>query len=217
MKKYNAIIFDLDGVICHTDKYHYQGWKAVADELDIYFDEVINNRLRGVSRMQSFEIVLERYNGVMPEEEKIKWAAKKNDIYVSLLQNLTPADVTPDVLHTLKTMKSQGYKLAIGSASKNAPFILERIGVIGFFDAIADGNHITYSKPHPEVFLKGAEFLGVEPGACLVVEDAESGIEAAIAAGMHAAAIGDAVNCGKGHYNLAKLSDLLDIDYYSQP
>ena len=211
MKKYSAIIFDLDGVICHTDMYHYQGWKAVADELGIYFDEKINNRLRGVSRMQSFEIVLERYNGAMDEAEKVKWAERKNDIYVDLLKNLTPADVTQDVLHTLETLKSQGYKLAIGSASKNAPFILERIGVMGYFDAIADGNHITYSKPHPEVFLKAAEFLGVKPGACLVVEDAESGLEAAKAAGMASAAIGDAVRCGKGDYNLTKLSDLLGV------
>ena len=211
MKKYNAIIFDLDGVICHTDKYHYQCWKAIADELGIYFDEVINNRLRGVSRMQSLDIVLERYDGAMPEEDRAIWATKKNDIYVGLLKNLTPADVTPDVLHTLETLKAQGYKLAIGSASKNAPFILERIGVMGYFDAIADGNQTTHSKPHPEVFLKGAELLGVEPETCLVVEDAENGIEAAIAAGMHAAAIGDAVNCGKGDYNLTKLSDLLEI------
>ena len=209
--KYTAIIFDLDGVICHTDKYHYQGWKAVADELNIYFDEQINNRLRGVSRMESFEIVLERYPSVMPEEEKVNWAAKKNDIYVDLLKNLTPEDVTPEVKNTLDELKKLGLKMAIGSSSKNAQMILNRIGLLDFFDAIADGTHISNSKPHPEVFLKAASFLGVDPKICLVVEDAESGVEAALAAGMDAAAIGDAVHSGKGTYNLAVFSDLLAI------
>jgi len=211
MGKYTAVIFDLDGVICHTDKYHYQGWKAVADELGIYFDEVINNRLRGVSRMESFDIVLERYDGDMSPEDKVKWASKKNDIYVQLLENLTPTDVDDDVLKTLKELKSSGLKLAIGSSSKNAQFILKQIGLTDMFDQIADGTHISNSKPHPEVFLKAADFLGVDPAVCLVVEDAESGVDAAIAAGMACAAISDAVNCGKGDYNLTKLSDLLEI------
>jgi len=208
--KYKAIIFDLDGVICHTDKYHYQGWKAVADELDIYFDEIINNRLRGVSRMESFEIVLERYtHGKMSEEDKIKWATKKNDIYVDLLKNLSPSDVSEDVKNTLDKLKNAGVKMAIGSSSKNAQFILKQIGLLDYFDAIADGTHISNSKPHPEVFLKAADFLGVKPDTCLVVEDAESGVEAAIAAGMDVAAIGDAVHCGKGTYALGVFSDLL--------
>ena len=209
--KYTAIIFDLDGVICHTDQYHYQAWKAVADELNIYFDETINNRLRGVSRMESFEIILERYPSTMPEADKIKWAAKKNDMYVNLLKNLTPEDVSPEVQHTLDTLKKSGYKMAIGSSSKNAQLILSQIGLLGYFDAIADGTHISNSKPHPEVFLKGAAFLDVLPELCLVVEDAESGVEAAINAGMDSAAIGDAVHCGKGTYNLERFSDLLDI------
>lgn len=207
--KYKAIIFDLDGVICHTDKYHYLGWKAVADELGIYFDEIINNRLRGVSRMESFEIVLERYQGEMSEDDKIKWATKKNDIYVDLLKNLSPADVSEDVKSTLDKLKKAGTKMAIGSSSKNAQFILGQIGLLDYFDAIADGTHISNSKPHPEVFLKAADFLGVEPKICLVVEDAESGVEAALAAGMDVAAIGDAVHCGKGTYNLAVFSDLM--------
>ena len=211
MSKYKAVIFDLDGVICHTDKYHYLGWKAVADELGIYFDEVINNRLRGVSRMESFEIILERYDSVMSEADKIKWAERKNGIYVDLLKELGPADVSGDVLRTLESLKAAGFKLAIGSSSKNAQFILRQIGLIDFFDAVADGTHISNSKPHPEVFLKAAEFIGVEPEFCLVVEDAESGVEAALAAGMDAAAIGDAVHCGKGTYNLTVLSDLLEI------
>jgi len=209
--KYTAIIFDLDGVICHTDKYHYQAWKAVADEIGIYFDETINNRLRGVSRMESFEIILERYNGTMPEDEKVKWATKKNDFYKELLKNLRPADVSPDVELSLKKLKDSGYKMAIGSSSKNAQFILSQIDYADFFDAIADGTHISNSKPHPEVFLKAADFLGVAPEKCMVVEDAESGVEAALAAGMDVAAIGDAVYCGKATYNLESFSDLLDF------
>ena len=124
MKKYNAVIFDLDGVICHTDKYHYQAWKAVADELGIYFDEEINNRLRGVSRMESFEIILERYEGEMSEEEKECWTTKKNDIYKELLKNMSPADLSAEVKETLDDLRANGYKLAIGSSSKNARFIL---------------------------------------------------------------------------------------------
>ena len=209
--KYTAIIFDLDGVICHTDKYHYQAWKAVADELDIYFDETINNRLRGVSRMESFEIILERYPSAMPEEEKVKWAEKKNAVYVNLLKNLTPADVSREVRDTLDELRRSGLKLAIGSSSKNARLILSQVGLPDFFDAIADGTHISNSKPHPEVFLKGAAYLGVTPECCLVVEDAESGVQAAINAGMDSAAIGDAVNCGKGTYNLERFSDLLGV------
>jgi len=209
--KYTAIIFDLDGVICHTDQYHYRAWKAVADELAIYFDENINNRLRGVSRMESFEIVLERYPGVMSEEEKVKWAEKKNAVYVGLLKNLVPADVSREVRDTLDALKASGLKLAIGSSSKNAQLILNQVGLLDFFDAIADGTHISNSKPDPEVFLKAAADLGVAPNDCLVVEDAESGVEAAINAGMDSAAIGDAVNCGKGTYNLEKFSDLIGI------
>ena len=215
--KFKAIIFDLDGVICHTDKYHYQGWKAIADELGIYFDETINNRLRGVSRMESFEIILERYSSTMSEEDKVKWAAKKNDIYVGLLQKLTSKDVTEEVINTLNSLKQSGLVLAIGSSSKNARTILSQIGLSDYFDAISDGNNISNSKPHPEVFLKAASYVGVEPGDCLVVEDAESGVEAALAAGMEAAAIGDAVHCGKGNYNLNTFSDLLGVVLPTEP
>ena len=163
MKKYNAVIFDLDGVICHTDKYHYQAWKAVADELGIYFDEEINNRLRGVSRMESFEIILERYEGEMSEEEKECWTTKKNDIYKELLKNMSPADLSTEVKETLDDLRANGHKLANGSSSKNARFILGQLGLGEYFDAISDGNNISKSKPDPEVFLKAAEMLGVMP------------------------------------------------------
>lgn len=209
--KYRAVIFDLDGVICHTDKYHYQAWKKVADELGIYFDELINNRLRGVSRMESFDIILERYEGEMSLEEKIHWTEKKNDIYKELLKNMSPEDLTDEVKQTLDALRERGLKLAIGSSSKNAGFILGQIGLGEYFDAVSDGNNINRSKPDPEVFVKAAQFLEEEPEDCLVVEDAKAGLEAALAGGMDCAAIGDAVASGLGTYNLNSFSELLSV------
>lgn len=207
-----AAIFDLDGVIVFTDKFHYQAWKKMADEMGIYFDEEINNRLRGVSRMDSLEIILERYEGEpLSAEKKEELAAQKNDTYRELLKTMTPEDVTDEVRETLAELRRRGYKISLGSSSKNAKFILERVALLDAFDAISDGTNITKSKPDPEVFLKGAEFLGEEPADCLVVEDAEAGIDAGIAGGMKTAAIGDAVNCGKADYNMSTFSDLLKI------
>ena len=174
-----GIIFDLDGVICFTDEYHYLAWKEMADGMGVYFDREINNRLRGVSRMASLGIILERYDGpALSQEEKDALAAKKNDIYRGLLGRMTPADLPVEVKETLDALRAKGMKLSIGSSSKNAPFILERIGLAGYFDAISDGNNITRSKPDPEVFLKAADFLGLKPEECIVVEDAVAGAEA---------------------------------------
>ena len=208
--KYKGIIFDLDGVICSTDHYHYLAWKALADELGVYFDETINNRLRGVSRMASLEIVLENYSGQMSPEEKTAAAEKKNAIYRQLLGQMSPADLSDEVKQTLDQLRAKGLLLAIGSSSKNAKYILERIGLGDYFDRISDGTNITRSKPDPEVFLKASEFLALPPEDCLVVEDAKAGIEAASAAGMDSAAIGDAVSCGLATYNLTRFSDLLN-------
>ncbi len=208
--KYKGVIFDLDGVICSTDHYHYLAWKALADRLGIYYDENINNRLRGVSRMASLEIILERYDGTLSEEEKLAAAEEKNNLYRELLKEMTPADLSPEVKNTLDALRAKGLLLGIGSSSKNTKFILSRIGLGDYFDKISDGTNITRSKPDPEVFLKGAEYLGLEPKDCLVVEDAKAGIEAALAAGMDAAAIGDATSCGLATYNLSAFSDLLN-------
>jgi len=208
---YKAIIFDLDGVICHTDKYHYQAWKTVADELGIYFDEIINNRLRGVSRMESFEIILERYEGSMSEEEKVLYTVKKNEVYKELLKNMSPADLPEEVKNTLDKLRENGVKLAIGSSSKNAKFILGQLGLGEFFDAISDGNNITNSKPDPEVFVKAAQYVNEAIKDCLVVEDAKAGLEAAIAGGMDCAAIGDAVASGLATFHLTTFSDLLKV------
>lgn len=155
-----AFIFDLDGVIVFTDKFHYQAWKKMADEMGIYFDEKINNRLRGVSRADSLEIILERYEGEpLSAEKKAELMEEKNNTYRELLKTMTRDDVTDQVRNTLKKLHKAGFKLALGSSSKNAKFILEKVELLDTFDEISDGNNITHSKPHPEVFLKATNFL----------------------------------------------------------
>ena len=206
---YKGIIFDLDGVICSTDEYHYRAWKALASRLDIPFDRTINSRLRGVSRMESLEIILERAESTYTANEKAAFAEEKNTLYRQLLCGMSPADLSDDVRDTLNALRGAGLKLAIGSSSRNTPFILERIGLSRFFDAVSDGNGITHSKPHPEVFLRAADLLGLAPSACLVVEDAHAGIEAGTAGGFACAAIGDARDDARAAYHLDALSDLL--------
>jgi len=185
-----AVIFDLDGVIVSTDEFHYQAWQELADAEGIHFDREINQRLRGVSRMESLEILLERSQRVYSPEEKIVLASRKNTRYCELLKNLAPADILPGAMEVLRGLKAAGVLVAVGSSSKNTWYILERIGLAAFFDAVADGNDITRSKPDPEVFLVAARRLSVEPRDCLVVEDARAGVEAALAAGMKALAVG---------------------------
>ena len=210
--KIKGLIFDLDGVLVFTDKFHYQAWKTMAGGLGVYFDETINHRLRGVSRMDSLEIILERYEGPdLSLREKEKLAEKKNEIYRTLLESMTPDDVTKEVRDTLTKLREKGYKLAIGSSSKNAKFILEKVELKDAFDAISDGNNITKSKPDPEVFLKAAEYLGLPPKACMVVEDAEAGIEAAKKGGMYAAGIGEAAKSINADESLKTFSELVDI------
>lgn len=209
MKK--GMIFDLDGVIVFTDRFHYQAWKAMADEMGIYFDETINNRLRGVSRMDSLEIILERYDGTLSQEEKEALAEKKNAIYRELLGTMTPSDVTEEVRDTLQKLRRKGYKLAIGSSSKNAKYILERVELTDYFDAISDGTNISRSKPDPEVFLKAAEYIGEAPEDCIVVEDACAGIDAAKAGHMMAVGIGDASGYEKTDYPINSFAELLQL------
>lgn len=210
---FEAVIFDLDGVICHTDHYHYIAWKAIADELNIPFDAKINDRLRGVSRMESFHIILGRYHGTLTEQQEVNYVEKKNQIYRGLLQQMTPGDLNSSVLQTLQCLRERRLKLAIGSSSKNTALILERIGLSHFFDAVCDGTQITHSKPDPEVFLKASEMLGVPPKFCLVVEDARTGLQAAHAGGMKCAALGpDAIRSKIADYNLDSFSDLLVVE-----
>lgn len=210
--KIKGIIFDLDGVLVFTDKFHYQAWKTIADDMGIYFDEEINNRLRGVSRMDSLEIILEKYEGkTLTTAEKASLAEKKNQVYRELLKTMTAEDVTDEVRETLKQLREDGFKLAIGSSSKNAKFILEKVNLMEAFDAISDGTNITKSKPDPEVFVKAAEFLGLNAEECAVVEDADAGIDAAKAGGMCAIGIGEAAKYERADVHIGKFSDLMEI------
>ena len=206
-----AVIFDLDGVIVSTDEYHYIAWKRMAEEEGIYFDREINERLRGVSRRESLEIILENHVKVYSEAEKKELAIKKNEVYRELLNKLAPEDILAGVKGLLEELESRGIKMAIGSSSRNAPFILEKIWLSDFFDAIADGNGIKNSKPDPEVFILAAKLLAVAPEKCVVVEDADAGIEAALAAGMKAVGVGSAANNTKAHYRVKDLS-LASVD-----
>lgn len=206
-----GIIFDLDGVLVFTDKLHYQAWKQVAKDLGVYFDEKINNRLRGVSRKESLEIILENYNGNLSDDDKNKLLEKKNSIYINLLRNMVPEDVCDEVRETLQKLHDSGYKLAVGSSSKNAVLILKQVDLYRYFDAISDGTNITKSKPNPEVFIKAAEFLEVEPCDCIVVEDAYVGIDAAISAGMLGIGIGDASHYEKADFRIKSFIQIEEL------
>ena len=203
-----GIIFDLDGVVCSTDEYHYAAWKSLADELGIYFDRQINNRLRGVSRMDSLDIILERSEKQYTQEEKVRLAAIKNTRYVELLQNLTPNDVLPGIRDFLNSCHKAGLKTALASASKNAPFIIRRLGLEEEFDFLADAAKVKNSKPAPDIFLAAAESLKLDPSACIGIEDAAAGIEAIHAAGMKAIGIGSAGTLSKADILLCDTSKL---------
>lgn len=203
--KIKAVIFDLDGVIVTTDDCHYQAWKRVADEEGIMFTREVNERLRGVSRMASLEIVLEKAKKSYSDKEKIQLAERKNAYYVELIGKLTKDAILPGVERNLKQLKENGIKVAIGSSSKNTPIILKQIGLADSFDAISDGNNITKSKPDPEVFIKAADMLEIPYEECLVVEDADAGIIAGKAAGMTTLAVSKAKG---GNYHYASLNEL---------
>ncbi|GGA13233.1 beta-phosphoglucomutase [Paenibacillus marchantiophytorum] len=206
-----AVIFDLDGVLVHTDRYHYEAWQQLADEEGISFDVSINDRLRGVSRMESLDIILEKSLRSYTKSEKEALADRKNGYYRELLHQLTPSDAADSAVSCIDSCRRHGVKIAIGSSSRNTPIILERIGLAHAFDAIADGNQIARSKPDPEVFLLAAQQLGVDPAHCLVVEDAEAGLAAAERAGMSKAAIGAAYESPLADFRLRSLAELAGI------
>ncbi len=211
MHEFKAVIFDLDGVICSTDEQHYLGWQALADRLEIPFSREVNNRFRGVSRMACMDILEEIGGKCYTDQEKIAYATWKNDYYRELLGEMSPKDLSQEVKSTLDELRTRGYVLAIGSSSKNTKYILQRLGLEGYFDAISDGTNIVRSKPDPEVFLKAADFISIPYAQCLVVEDAVPGVEAAHAAGMKAASVGDAADNRVGDYIMERFSDLLNI------
>jgi len=206
-----GVIFDLDGVILSTDNFHYLAWKKLADREKIYFDRKINDRLRGVSRMESLEIILENSPKKYTEKEKQEMAEYKNTIYRESLKNLTQADIFPGVIKFLNYLDEKKIKMAIGSSSKNTKFILKQIGLFDrFASAISDGTNISHSKPDPEVFLKASEMLKLEPQNCLVIEDADAGIEAAKRGNMMALGVGPAKNNPEADI---KADSILSLDY----
>lgn len=213
MSNIKGIIFDLDGVLLSTDRFHFLAWKKLADRMGIIFTEKDNERLRGVSRMESLEIVLSLSEKplLLSENEKAALATEQNDCYREYLKTLTPADVSDEVRETLAELRKKGYHLAVGSSSKNTRFILSQTKLTDAFDAIADGNDIKNSKPDPEVFLKAASLIGIAPENCAVIEDAEAGLEAANRGGMLSVAYASAIDCSLGKVKLYKFSDLVNL------
>jgi beta-phosphoglucomutase len=187
-----GFLFDLDGVIVDTAVFHFQAWRRLAQKLGGDFTEEQNEQLKGVSRVDSLNKIIEWTGATVNDEEFQSLMVEKNEWYLELVQGLGPQDALPGALNFLQTAFDQGIKIALGSASKNAPMILEKLGITPLFTAIIDGNNVVNGKPHPEVFLKGAEALGLEPSECVVFEDSIAGVQAAKTGGMSSVGIGDA-------------------------
>ncbi len=197
MIEFKAVIFDLDGVLTNTSEYHYRGWKRLADELDIPFDRQRNEALRGVSRHRSLELILGDHPAT--EEQMQEWMARKNSYYVEFIQQMTPADILPGVLDLLAELRLERIKIGIGSASKNTHTVLNRLHLGEYIDAVSDGHSVQYQKPAPDLFLHCARQLGVGPNEAVVVEDAASGVEAALAGGFWVAGLGPRERVGAAH------------------
>ncbi|UJH67941.1 beta-phosphoglucomutase [Allomuricauda sp. SCSIO 65647] len=185
-----GFIFDLDGVITDTAEQHYLAWKRLADAMGWHFDREINEQLRGVSRMASLKIIADHNNVQADDPTMMQWAAEKNELYVKALDEVTPDDFLPGAKELLTHLKREGFKVALGSSSKNAKKVLQQLGAAPFFDAVADGNSVKNSKPAPDIFLYGSQALKLKPKECIVFEDAESGIDAAKAGGFYCVGIG---------------------------
>lgn len=206
-----GVIFDLDGVLVSTDSLHYIAWKYIADKEGIFFDETINHKLRGVSRMASLDIILENAEKIYTDHQKLELATIKNDYYVKLLDDLTEKSLLPGAVELLTKLQERNIKLAIGSSSKNAVKILEKTNILKYFDAISDGNHIKHSKPHPEVFIHAQNLLSLKAKNCIVIEDAKSGIDAANAAHMVSVGLNDAYDYDLATFRVKNLLEILDI------
>ena len=185
-----ACIFDLDGVIVDTAKYHFVAWRRLANELGFDFSEERNEQLKGVSRVDSLNLILEWGGKTLSDDEKTDWAARKNDWYLELIKAMQPDEILPGVVPFLTSLREQGIKIGLGSASKNARTILTQVGILDHFDALVDGNEVTHGKPHPETFLKGAEALDTSPDHTIVFEDAVKGVKAANTGGFYSVGVG---------------------------
>lgn len=215
MRTIKACIFDLDGVVVDTAKYHYLAWKRLANELGFDFTQHDNERLKGVSRLDSLNILLEIGGLTITHEEKLAFAEKKNSWYTEYIDKMTPDEVLPGALDFFRLIKSIGIKMALGSASKNAGYILQKTNLTHWFDVIVDGTKTSKAKPDPEVFLLGAKGLNIPPNECVVFEDAEAGVEAALNAGMFCVGIGNPAILGKANIVVPGLfeMDLEKLDF----
>lgn len=203
-----ACLFDLDGVIVDTAKYHFKAWRKMANAIGFDFSEKENEKLKGVSRTDSINLILGWGGVTLTEEEKVKWAAQKNDWYLEFLQKMDKKEILPGALELVQDLKQKGYRIALGSSSKNAVLALSKVGMLHFFEEIIDGTKTTRSKPDPQVFQMGATALDCQPNECIVFEDAESGVEAALAGGFYAVGMGSPDNLGKAHLVLSTLADI---------
>jgi len=203
-----AFIFDLDGVIVDTAKYHFAAWRRMANELGADFTEKENEKLKGVSRMDSINLILSWGGVTLSEADKLKWAAQKNEWYLEFLNKMTPSEILPGVLPLLKDLRKKGYKIALGSSSKNAERALRKVRIFSYFNTIIDGTKTTRSKPDPQVFQMGAQRLRLKPEECIVFEDAESGVEAALAGGFYVVGMGSPKNLGDAHVVYSSLEGL---------
>jgi len=209
---YKACLFDLDGVLVDTAVYHFQAWKKLGENFNYQLTEEQNEQLKGISRVESLNRILVWANFSATAEQKETWLIEKNTIYLDLISTMNPDEILPGVIDFLVQIKAEGYKIALGSASKNAEIILEKTNLLPWFDLIIDGNKVTNSKPDPEVFLKGAEGLGVTASECIVFEDAQAGVEAAKAAGMKAIGIGEVAVLGKADKVIPNFVDINSTD-----
>ena len=208
MMRTAACIFDLDGVIVDTARYHFLAWKKLTDQLGVHFTEEDNERLKGVSRMASLEIILEIGNINTDDSTKLEYATLKNKWYTDFISKMTPNEILPGSLDFIKELRKANIRVAIGSASKNTPLILKRVGILELFDAVADGNIISKAKPDPDVFIKAAEMVNVKPGKCVVFEDAVAGVQAALNAGMMCIGVGSPKILIKAHYVVSGLKEM---------
>lgn len=206
-KKYEACIFDLDGVLVNTAKYHFLAWKQLSEELNIEFTQDDNEMLKGVSRMDSLDIILGLGDKEFSVDEKKGLADKKNDCYRSYIVKMDESEILPGAIELLNILIEKGMKIGLGSASKNAPAILNATGLDKYFEIVIDGNSVEKAKPDPEVFLKGAAALGVENSCCIVFEDAIAGIEASKRAGMLAIGVGNKEILNMADYVVEDLID----------
>jgi beta-phosphoglucomutase len=206
--KISGCLFDLDGVIVDTANHHYVAWKSLADELAIPFSAEENESLKGLSRLDSLECILRLGNLEVSSNKKIELMEKKNQLYLQIIDAIGPDDILPGVKELMLELKNKGIGICLGSSSKNAISILKRIDIFDLFDGIVDGRNLTLSKPDPEVFIKGSKILGLTPSECIVFEDAESGIEAALSGGFFALGIGAEGSLKRAHANVQDLSDV---------